>query len=276
MMTGARRGELCALAWERLDFATGVLTIRSSIAQTGPKAWEKHTKTHQQRRITLDDGTMALLRAYLRRCRETAEALGFELPTDARIFSLSPDGSTWLKPDSVGQRYARMCARLGWDMNLHQLRHYSATELIGAGVDIRTVAGRLGHGGGGSTTLRVYSAWLSEVDQRAAGTLAGRMPALPAGVGQDQALIPAQRAVTEASAPYLRIAADLRAAIACGALKPGDHLPTVADLAARYEVAISTAHRAIAELNAAKLVTVSRGRRAAVLGSRSADRSGKG
>jgi site-specific recombinase XerD len=44
-------------------------------------------------------------------------------------------------------------------MNLHQLRHYSATELIAAGVDVRTVADHLGHGGGGSTTLRTYTAW---------------------------------------------------------------------------------------------------------------------
>jgi site-specific recombinase XerD len=50
-----------------------------------------------------------------------------------------------------------MCERLGLHMHIHQLRHYSATELIAAGVDIRTVAGRLGHSGGGTTTLRVYS-----------------------------------------------------------------------------------------------------------------------
>lgn len=46
-------------------------------------------------------------------------------------------------------------------------------------VDIRTVAGRIGHPGGGVTTLRVYSAWRSEADQRAASSLAGRMPARP-------------------------------------------------------------------------------------------------
>jgi integrase len=33
MMTGARRGELCALAWDRINFATGGLTIRTSIAR---------------------------------------------------------------------------------------------------------------------------------------------------------------------------------------------------------------------------------------------------
>jgi integrase len=188
MTTGARRGELCALAWDRIDFAAGVLAIRSSIAQRGTKTWEKHTKTHQQRRITLDEGTLALLRAYRQHCAQQADALGVELPADGRIFSRAPDGSTWLKPESVGQRYVRMCARLGWDMHLHQLRHYSATELIGAGVDVRTVAGRLGHSGGGSTTLRVYSAWTAVADQRAARMLAGRMPELPAGVAQGETL----------------------------------------------------------------------------------------
>jgi integrase len=72
-----------------------------------------------------------------------------------------------------------MAARLDIDTTIHKLRHYSATELIAAGVDIRTVAGRLGHGGGGATTLRVYSAWLAESDQRAAASLAARLPRLP-------------------------------------------------------------------------------------------------
>lgn len=64
---------------------------------------------------------------------------------------------------------------------MSSLRHYSATELIAAGVDPRTVAGRLGHGGGGSTTLRVYSAWVPESDRKAASVLAGRMPTRPSG-----------------------------------------------------------------------------------------------
>jgi site-specific recombinase XerD len=68
-----------------------------------------------------------------------------------------------------------MCAGLGIDTHLHALRHYSATELLTAGVDLRTVAGRLGHGGGGATTLRVYSAWVVESDRRASEILGGRM-----------------------------------------------------------------------------------------------------
>lgn len=262
MVTGARRGELCALMWGRIDLDARVVAIRSSIAQRGRRTWEKDTKAHQQRRITLDEDTVALLRAYRAHCAQRA-GHGAEMPVEARIFSPMPDGSTWLKPDTVSQRYSRMCERLGWDMNIHQLRHYSATELIAAGVDVRTVAGRLGHGGGGTTTLRVYSAWVSEADQRAAGRLAGRMPKLPAGLADSSELTPPAKPVDDSS-PYRRIAADLRGAIACGALSPGEQLPTFAVLAERYGVSFGTAQRAVGVLKEDGLVTVSRGHRAVV------------
>jgi integrase len=265
MVTGARRGELCALTWEcfTLKPGAGVVTIRSSIAQRGGRTWEKDTKTHQQRRITIDDATVGLLTAYQRRCAERAE-FGDEMPGKARIFSSSPDGSTWLKPDSVSQRYSRMCARkpLEWDMHIHQLRHYSATELISAGVDVTTVGGRLGHGGGGSTTLRFYSAWKSEADQRAAGTLATRLPGVP--VALDSAGVLRSTAHPTGDARYEHIATDLRGAIMCGALSPGDVLPPLAQIANRYGAAFNTAQRAVKLLESDGLVKVSRGKRAIV------------
>lgn len=74
------------------------------------------------------------------------------------------------------QRYKDMATRLDIDTHLHALRHYSATELLTAGIDLRTVAGRLGHGGGGATTLRVYAAWVAASDRKAAEILGSRMP----------------------------------------------------------------------------------------------------
>jgi integrase/DNA-binding transcriptional regulator YhcF (GntR family) len=267
MVTGARRGELCALTWDRVTLkpGAGVLSITSSIAQRGGRTWEKDTKTHQQRRITIDDATVGLLAAYQHHCAQRA-GLDDGLPGKARIFSNSPDGSTWLKPDSVSQRYARMCARepLKWDMNIHQLRHYSATELISAGVDVTTVGGRLGHGGGGSTTLRFYSAWRSEVDQRAADSLSARLPEPP--VTLDAAgMFKTAVQVNTADTQYQRVAADLRGAIACGVLKPGDPLPAFHVLADRYDVVANTVQRAVKILENEGLVSVSRGRRAVVV-----------
>jgi hypothetical protein len=255
MTTGARRGELCAMRWDRLDLDRAVLTIKSSIAQKGTHTWEKNTKTHQQRRIALNDNTVALLRAYREQCERDAAAVGTSIAPDARLFSAAVDHSTWLRPSSVSNRYARMCARLGWDMNLHQLRHYSATELITAGVDVRTVAGRLGHGGGGSTTLRAYTAWVAEADQKAMKSSGVRMPPPPITAGN----VPKSVSVTasDEDSPYRRIAADIRAAIHCGALAAGDALPTVDTLRTRYNVSAGTANRAVAVLKAEGLITAS-------------------
>ena len=255
---------MCALRWDRVDFTTGVLQIRTSIAQQGANTWEKDTKTHQQRRITIDPQTLALLRTYHARRVGLAAVLNLDLPSDARIFSPVPDGSVWVKPDTVGQRYARMCARLGWDMHLHQLRHYSATELIAAGVDVRTVAGRLGHSGGGTTTLKVYSAWRSEADQRAASSLGMRMPDLPIEVDPATPITGRSLDDDEDASQHRRITADLRGGIACGAFQPGDLLPTLAEIARRYDVATSTVHRSFAALKGAGLIEVTRGKRAVV------------
>ena len=93
---------------------------------------------------SISSWTADLLRSHRRRCEDDANSLGVRISESGRLFSASPDHSAWLLPSSVTQRYARMCARLGSDRNIHELRHYSATELISAGVDVRTVAGRLG------------------------------------------------------------------------------------------------------------------------------------
>ena len=180
MTTGARRGELCAVHWSDLDLDVGVLIFRRALyLDVDGELKEKDIKTHQQRRIALDADTVEILGSLRERCRQRLVQLGLGWSDDAYVFSPSPDNARPLVPDTVTQRFARMADRLGIDSTLHSLRHYSATELISAGVDVRTVAGRLGHGGGGATTLRVYAAWMAEADQRAASTLSGRMPAVP-------------------------------------------------------------------------------------------------
>ncbi|WP_328306862.1 hypothetical protein [Actinomycetospora sp. NBC_00405] len=125
------------MRWERIDFAAAVVTIRASIAEVNGQNWEKDTKDHQQRRIVLDPQTLGLLRALLVLRAQEAEALGFELPEDGFVFSPDVDGAIWPKPATMTRRLTRMCEGLGYDIHLHQLRHYSATELISGGVDVR-------------------------------------------------------------------------------------------------------------------------------------------
>lgn len=179
MTTGARRGELCALQLDDVDLDGKLLRVRAAMKLDRGRLVRSSTKTHQHRRIALDDETVEVLREHVDRLRQRAESLGAPIGPDTYLFTLTPDGSAPLAPDTATQRYDRMAKRLGIVSTLHKLRHYSATELLAAGVDIRTIAGRLGHGGGGATTLRVYAAWVSESDQRAAGALVRRLPTRP-------------------------------------------------------------------------------------------------
>jgi len=254
MITGQRRGELCAVRWRHLDLDAGLLHLERAIGQRGKTTWEKGTKDHQDRRITLDPGTIELLHQLRQRRVAQASLLGIALSEDAYVFSRVPDGSRHLLPDSLGQRYRSLARRLGIRTSIHKLRHYSATELIAAGVDIRTVAGRLGHGGGGTTTLRAYSAWLAEADQRAAGSLVARMPPRPAPA------IAALPSDFVPSSPYEQVAAALREKILGGDPAPGLALPAIKKLAELHAVSPSTARRAVQLLATWGLVDVVNGR----------------
>ncbi len=174
MTTGMRRGELCALRWSCFDLERGILDLRRNYVD----GREKDTKTHQIRRISLDPETVTLLKEHRDECRDQLAEIGLRLTDDSFVFTgtRAEDRSAPYSPNAVTQRYKDMAARLGIDTHLHALRHYSATELLTAGIDLRTVSGRLGHGGGGATTLRVYAAWVPASDQKAAEILGSRMP----------------------------------------------------------------------------------------------------
>jgi integrase len=91
---------------------------------------------------------------------------------DAFVFSHEPDGSEPWRPDSTTRAFRLLAAKAGLHgARLHDLRHYVATYLLASGVDVRTVAGRLGHRNA-STTLNVYSAFLRDADEQAAAVLA--------------------------------------------------------------------------------------------------------
>ena len=113
MVTGFRRGELCALRWRHVDLANGVLVLQRSIGRLNGRPWEKDTKTPQHTRITLDPESVILLSEHRERSAARAAALDVELADDAFVFSSAVDGSAHLKPNSVSQRYARLTQRLG-------------------------------------------------------------------------------------------------------------------------------------------------------------------
>lgn len=88
--------------------------------------------------------------------------------------------TTWLftpdpdlpNPDRIGWWWRRSRELAGIDerWRLHDLRHWSATEAIASGQDVRTVADRLGHADP-AMTLRVYAHAVRAADEALAGIL---------------------------------------------------------------------------------------------------------
>ncbi|MFC4471695.1 tyrosine-type recombinase/integrase [Streptomyces xiangluensis] len=182
MVTGSRRGELCALRWSDINLDRLELFVKHS--NNGRRI--KDTKTHQRRKQAIDVITRSVLVAHRARAEERCKVLDGELARDAFVFSGEADSSAPLVPSSVSQRYRRLANKLKIHTHrLKDLRAYNVTELLGAGADVRTVAGRVGHGGGGATTLKYYAAFLATSDRQAVTAFAKQLP-VPEGLLAEQ------------------------------------------------------------------------------------------
>lgn len=173
-VTGARRSELVALQWADLDLERGVVEIQRGVVLGRDGIVEKDTKTHAVRRVALDPAAVQYLVAHRERSEDVATMCGIVLDGSGFVFSHEPDGSRPWRPDVVTHAFGRLRERAGLPgVRLHDLRHFVATRLLASGVDVRTVAGRLGHRNA-ATTLNVYSHFLEEADREAAH-LMGRL-----------------------------------------------------------------------------------------------------
>jgi hypothetical protein len=79
------------------------------------------------------------------------------LAADGYVFSSDGFGEQPWPPDTVTHWFKRVRVAAGVDCTLRSLRHYNATQMLAAGIDLRTAAGRLGHAAGGAVTLKVYA-----------------------------------------------------------------------------------------------------------------------
>jgi integrase len=187
--TGMRRGEICGLRFSDIDFGTGEATIwwrcsdlpkgqsaavegRASVLKVFPGgvAMLSATKNKKRRRFALDPITLAVLMEQKARAEARCGALGVELPPHAFVWSQVADHSEPWRPDRVSGAFTALRNREKMPhVCLNDLRHFSATQLVAAGVDPRLVAGRLGHDA--SVLLRIYSHVIPARDQAAAQLL---------------------------------------------------------------------------------------------------------
>jgi integrase len=151
LTTGMRPGELYALTWSDLDFEQNIVRIRRTITDNaeGKRVVGATPKGGKTRYVALSRSARAALLAW-----QNALVLR-SLKADTDYVFPSRRGSTMGENVWLGM-HAHIIQRTGVPpINLHSLRHTSATLELAAGTPIKIVSERLGHKDI-LTTMRIY------------------------------------------------------------------------------------------------------------------------
>lgn len=171
LITGARRGEVLGLKWDKVDFEGNRIYICNSVLYSPDVGiYESTPKTERSRRyVTLPPETMQLLRRY--RAWQAEERLRLGEYYQNQGFVFSQDNGNPMHPDSVTDWLKKFGKRHDLPhINPHAFRHTMASMLYFHGVDSVSISKRLGHAQV-STTANIYAHVMEEADQRNADIL---------------------------------------------------------------------------------------------------------
>jgi integrase len=175
--TGLRRGELVGLQWGDFNLDGAALKVQRSVEETKAGLRLKVTKTKYGRRtLSLAPSTVDVLRAHLKKQRETRISLGMGRETPETMVFSTPDGQL-LSPDNLSRDWRRLVkARKLPAVTFHALRHTHASALIAGGLDVVKISRRLGHSSP-KVTLTIYAHLFEKGDQAAASAIEATLKA---------------------------------------------------------------------------------------------------
>ena len=172
LITGARRGEILGLKWDKVDFNSNQVYICNNILYSADIGiYEDTPKTERSKRyVSLPTETMQLLRQY--KAWQNAERLRLGEYYQDKGFVFAQDTGGPMHPDSVTTWLARFSKRHGLPhVNAHAFRHTMASMLYFNGVDSVSISKRLGHAQV-STTANIYAHVMEAADKKNADILA--------------------------------------------------------------------------------------------------------
>jgi integrase len=140
VVTGVRRGELCGLQIRHVDLDRGLVHVAFNYVVRAGQRIRKDTKTHQDRWLAIDPVTCALIASYVVEIKAELAAIGVELRDDAYLFSNDPAHARPWNPDWVTHRVADAADAAGVEFDIKGGRHYTASQLLAGGFDLRNMS----------------------------------------------------------------------------------------------------------------------------------------
>lgn len=178
IFTGLRKGELLALQWSDIDFEENQIHVTKAASMVQGKQIVKSPKTKTSDRIVSIPDFLS------KRMRELkTEQLRYRLSVgdywQGENWVFIQDNGRMMHYGTPAHAFHDTLLRYNADkpeeeqlpvITFHGLRHTSATLLIAAHQDIKTVQSRLGHAEA-STTMNIYAHALKESDRKASDAL---------------------------------------------------------------------------------------------------------
>ena len=156
--SGFRKGEALALTWNDINFKKLTISVSKTLTiGLDNKLIVQTPKTKKSKRtVSIDPGTMEMLKIWKRIQAEEMIGLGFNVnKPDQLVFTNLKN--KFINPQKVGQMMIKYCQHSGVKyITPHGLRHTHCSILFEAGATLKDVQDRLGHSDI-KTTMNIYA-----------------------------------------------------------------------------------------------------------------------
>lgn len=168
---GARRGEICGLEWNDIDWENNRIHIQRNLLYLPEVGtYEDTPKTENSNRIVVIPNRITDMLRELQECQNHQRAQLLDHWVESGKIFTQFNGSP-IHPSTITKWLNKFCKAKGLPhIYPHMLRHTSATMLLMQGLPLKAVSKRLGHAQA-STTSDIYGHSLLSVDEIAAEAL---------------------------------------------------------------------------------------------------------